>query len=276
MINQRDIIIPDILAVKRKLDLFRIDNTRVVADFDSTITAHGWPTSWSFLWDIRELSTEYHEESARLFTKYHPYESDHSLSRDEHSRIMQEWWENHLGLFRKYWFRQEYFREIDVTKVSLRDGMQEGFEFFRQQDIPVLILSAWISQTIERVMENNNLSGSYISLTANRVLFDKWWDYEGIDPPWYIHVANKNEQHASKTAQEKYVWRANIILLWDNLADIHMIQPDERENTVAIGFCTSNKRDILERYTKIFDIVVTSDISDHWVLEYINRNISLE
>ncbi len=55
-----------------------------------------------------------------------------------------------------------------------------------------------------------------------------------------------------------------------------MIQTHERDQTIAIGFCTTTSRKVLEGYKRTFDIVVTSDVSDHGVMAAITKRLGLE
>ncbi len=275
-LHDADIHISDHGLLDEKLSRFGPDTMRIVTDFDATLSIYGGPTSWSFLRDIWALPQAYHDEAAALFRHYHPYESDTSLDAITHNHLMQEWWRKHLALFRTYGLRREHFNMIDASKMNLRTGIKEALHAFNKYDIPTLILSAWVSQSIELVLEAHNLISNNISVTANRPLFDNDGSYIGIDPPGHIHAGNKDEQHASREAQKTYDGRPNILLLWDNLWDIRMIQTHERDQTIAIGFCTTTSRKVLEGYKRTFDIVVTSDVSDHGVMAAITKRLGLE
>ena len=53
-----------------------------------------------------------------------------------------------------------------------------------------------------------------------------------------------------------------------------MIQPHERDNTVAVGFCSPKKPHMHDGYREAFDIVVSSDNSDLDVIAELMRKIT--
>lgn len=271
--NHPEIIIRNKGELTKKLERMKASNTRVVADFDGTIIAHGVPTSWGLLGQISALGPEYHELREAYFKQYFPMEIDPTLTKAERDTFMEAWWRDHLALFSRFGIREEHFDEVDVHDVSLREGYREAFDYFHEQSIPVLILSAGISQTIEKVLQAQGMDRDHVSLTANRLLFDDDGNYAWVHPPRYIHIGNKDEQHASREVQSHFGERSNIILLWDNLDDIRMVPPHERNDTIAIGYCTSNKIAQMGRYAEVFDIVVPSDTSDHGVLKSITERM---
>jgi 2-hydroxy-3-keto-5-methylthiopentenyl-1-phosphate phosphatase len=86
---------------------------------------------------------------------------------------MQLWWESALSVFKRLGLKEEHLDTIDVSHVELREGMAEAFAFFAQENIPVLILSAGIQQTIEKVLAYHHLESSNVTLVANQLLFDE-------------------------------------------------------------------------------------------------------
>ena len=61
--NWPHIHIRDKEELNDKVSQMTLTNTRVVSDFDATVTVHDGVTSWGFLKDIHELPREYHQES---------------------------------------------------------------------------------------------------------------------------------------------------------------------------------------------------------------------
>ena len=100
--------------------------------------------------------------------------------------------------------------------------------------MPVVVLSAGITQTIAQILDAHHLTGPHLSITANEILFDETGMYSGINPPGYIHIGNKDEQHGSSEAKNLRDSHPHVILLGDRVEDINMIQTDDRKNTIAI------------------------------------------
>ncbi len=257
-------------SLRAKLESFHRHNTRVVADFDNTITTYGGPTSWSLLRTLPHFPKEYYQAYASLYEKYHLYETDETLDANVWLTYMRAWWQENLDLFRKYHIHRDHLKSIDISRVHVRNGIREAFEFFDQEKIPLLILSAGIHQTIEMILDGQKIPETHRVIIANELLFDTNNVYMGVYPADFIHVGNKNEQEALKhTKTNSLKARNKIILLGDHLKDIQMIQPHEREDTIAIGFCSSDTQHSLEKYQEIFDIVVVSDTSDEGILSEI-------
>lgn len=187
---------------------------------------------------------------------------------------MHAWWQENLDLFREYHMHADHLRTVDVSSVHLRNGIREAFEFFDRSHIPLLILSAGIHQTIEMILDQEKLPETHRTIIANTLLFDREKQYTGVAPKEFIHVGNKEKQVLQKIqtipSTEK---RDKIILLGDHLKDITMIQAEEREHTIAIGFCNSINMHAFETYLTTFDIVVTSDTSDAGILAYLIDHI---
>jgi hypothetical protein len=51
-----------------------------------------------------------------------------------------------------------------------------------------------------------------------------------------------------------------------------MIKPDEREHTIAIGYCHDDAQE--DVFREIFDLVIRSKTSDLGVLKYISDTVS--
>lgn len=266
--NHPDILIPRKAEFENKLARFRRANMRVVADFDGTIT-HPRPSSWALLDQIEHMMPGYTQSARDLYRQYHPFEVDQTLSRDHKNQIMKEWWMKALELFRKFWLKEAYFKAISIDTVWVREGMHEAFDYFLEHSIPVLILSAWVYQTIDMVLKKHRFEWNHISLSANKVIFDEAGNYESVLPEGYIHAGNKSEHTASHEMQEEFQWRSHIILLGDNIHDIEMIAPYERDDTIAVGYYQEWEQKDRKTYSDIFDIVVTSDTSDLGVLRYL-------
>lgn len=130
---------------------------RVVADFDGTITRPR-PTSWALLDQLEQLMPGYQKAAKAVYAKYHHYETDHTLSQREKTQKMQEWWHEALQIFAQFGMKEEYFEKVSVKDVMLREGISEAFDFLKTQNIPVLILSAGIHQTIEMVLSHHRIT----------------------------------------------------------------------------------------------------------------------
>lgn len=266
--NHPDIIIPDRIGLERKLSRFSKHNVQPIFDFDGTMTRPN-PTSWAMLTQLESLMPGYNQAAKELHAIYHPYESDNTLSKEKKNQLMQEWWSKAAWLFSTHKIKAEYLRDINAGEILLRDGMREAFDFFRTHNIPVYILSAWVHQSIEMILSYHDITWDHIRLTANQFVFDTEGNYSWFHPEQHIHAGNKAE-HRIDNMESNSKDKMKLIA-WDNRGDI-VVSPDERENTIAIGFCHHPKNWTV--YAENFDIVIHSETSDLGVFNWVFNKIS--
>jgi hypothetical protein len=60
-----------------------------------------------------------------------------------------------------------------------------------------------------------------------------------------------------------------VILLWDSLHDLEMIDGFAYNNLIRIGWCHSDDEQIQKIYRELFDIVILND----WWLDIVNTII---
>ena len=260
-------------ALEWKLKNFTKDNTRIVTDFDSTITQHNGKTSWSLFSDSWLMPESYSQRRNALKEQYHPFEIDSMLTDDVRSEYMRIWWMKHLELLREYKLERDILERIVLHEMHIRNGFDRWLRAMHELQIPVLILSAWITQSIETVLRWQWLLSPNITITSNLLRFDEAGICIWVDGSHIIHATNKDDAQISMELQEQWKNRTNIILLWDSLDDIRMIQPHERERTIAIGFNTSNRRHQLSEFYSTFDITIESDTDDNGIIEVLLSKI---
>ena len=70
------------------------DDLFVVTDFDQTLTNSLCSSTWEILSQSIELPESYHIKREELRSKYHPFEIDPKLSREEKIPYLEKWWKN--------------------------------------------------------------------------------------------------------------------------------------------------------------------------------------
>ncbi|MDD5376759.1 MAG: haloacid dehalogenase-like hydrolase [Candidatus Gracilibacteria bacterium] len=264
---------PNPTLLESKLSRFTPETTRVVTDFDSTLTADNGKTSWSLFADSGLMPESYVVRRQVLKDRYYPYEIDLSLSETERSGYMRDWWIGHLELLVEYGLHKDILEQVVNHEMKIRTGMDSMLQELEELSIPVLVLSAGITQSIESVLRNQNLLFQEISIASNSLIFNAEGICQGIDTKQIIHVCNKDEWDASENVQETFKARTNILLFGDSLDDIKMIRNEERDSTIAVGFCTSNRVHQREKFLDTFDIVVESNTGDGGVGKFLLERI---
>lgn len=68
--------------------------------------------------------------------------------------------------------------------------------------------------------------------------------------------------------------RKNVLLLGDSLGNLGMSEGMEHENIIRIGFLNENKDELLEKYLREFEVVITDDGGMEYVNEMVKEIIS--
>ena len=101
------------------------------------------------------MPEDYVNERAELKNYYYPFEISTTLSEAERNQKMEEWWRAHLGLLQKYRLQEEILKQIVLHEMKLRTGMDALLQIASHKEIPVLVLSAGVTQSIRFVLEDH-------------------------------------------------------------------------------------------------------------------------
>eukprot|EP01126_Amoeba_proteus_P056642 TRINITY_DN7138_c0_g1_i1.p1 TRINITY_DN7138_c0_g1~~TRINITY_DN7138_c0_g1_i1.p1 ORF type:complete len:190 (+),score=26.74 TRINITY_DN7138_c0_g1_i1:99-668(+) len=148
---------------------------QVVADFDSTITAYGYPHSWSGVEKFREFRPEYIEKARRDYLYYHEKEISTTLPREQKVKYMEEWWKKaHQLLLGEKITRSTWKRMVDDVKdyIKFRDKSKELFDLLHFHSIPCLILSAGIGNVIEIMLSVMDCYPPNVHVISNFVVYE--------------------------------------------------------------------------------------------------------
>ncbi|EKE29423.1 MAG: 5-nucleotidase, cytosolic III-like protein [uncultured bacterium (gcode 4)] len=261
LLSNPKIFIKDDEAVKSKINKFRKSNLQIVADFDSTITQDNGYTSWSLFWKTGMMPEEYNTERNTFFEHYYPFEIDATLSSEEKDSLMKEWWMKHLDLFIKY---RLHFSVIDMIiqdscLMDFRHGMRELIDYSAICNVPFIILSAWLTNTISEFLDFHEAEHSNLHITSNELKFNEEWFCIGMNKDMIIHSENKDEQDMPERVRHMVEWKNDIILIWDSLSDVKMIAENLRPDALKIWFISDKKIPSKEIFLDTFDIVIESN-----------------
>jgi 2-hydroxy-3-keto-5-methylthiopentenyl-1-phosphate phosphatase len=82
-------------------------------------------------------------EDSELFKKYHPIERDPNISIEEKKEKMLEWWKASFEVFIKYSLNKINLRNIAKSEhIEIRKGIIEFLKFLKENNIPLIIISA--------------------------------------------------------------------------------------------------------------------------------------
>lgn len=179
-------------------------------------------------------------------------------------------------LFVEFGLDLRLLQNVVSREMRIRNGVEQMMKNLSAHTVPFLVLSSGLTESIGTVLRSNHLLSPNVYIASNSLKFNEAGMCTGLLGERIIHPLNKNEWDAPKEIQDTFSSRPNILLFGDSLDDIKMVEREKRDETVAIGFCTSSRSHQRELFDEVFDIVVESDDSDdgvgEWLLEIIARN----
>lgn len=234
------------------------NNFYVAIDFDKTITTLESADSWDATGN--SLGEKFNQKMTELYQIYRPIEVDYKITFEEKNKAMEKWYNECMELYYEYHLtKAKLEKSIATSDIIFRKGAKEFFEKMHEKDIPVIILSAGIGNTIEQFLKENNCYFKNMLIISNFIEFDTNEKMKRFDKK-IIHTLNKNMKgHLPSNLEENLKERQYRILFGDMIEDKKMIAQDEWKQTIMIGFLNEHIEENLEIYIKNFDIVLTKE-----------------
>lgn len=259
------------------------DKLHLLCDFDKTLTTPFLPDGQISLPSIiaafrtgKYLTSDYAPKAHALYEKYRPIEIDPTISFEQKSQAMEEWWQTHFNLMVECGLDRETIRKAIVeNKIYFRAGSKELFVLLEEKNIPLVIMSAGPGSAIEIMLQEEKLNSENIFIIANIFIFDNHGKVVEIKKP-IIHSMNKSEI-AVKDFPEIFSViesKRNVILMGDHISDVGMIDGFSHDNLIKIGFLQPEFKEIPLEYKENFDIVASAGSDLNFVTEIIRRIVS--
>lgn len=247
--------------VNNKMKEWKVSSICVVTDFDRTITSGDSDSSWGVISKSNLIPNEYLKDRTDLYNYYRPIEIDENIDYIEKNKLMIEWWNKHIELFKKYKFTKEVIEEVanNSKAMTLRRGSKEFLKQLYEKNIPVIIISAGIGNFIESFLKKNNCYYENITIVSNFIKFENKIAVGMVGD--VIHSLNKDEVLISDEIKNIIQNRKNIVLLGDSISDIKMINKELRNDALKIGFLEEKIDENMEHYKNNFDVVCTDNTS---------------
>lgn len=231
------------------------DDYYVITDFDRTLTTRESEPTMGIIPQF--LGGKCLEERTRIFNYYRPIELDYTLDDEEKCKIMKEWAKKSFTLLSEYITNERIENSLQNSNIWLRDGTKEFLEEMKNKDIPVIIMSSGIGNIVKAFLEKEKCLFNNTIIVSNFFKFNNEEAY--IDVNEIMATSNKEYERIPKNIREKLDKKNKLILLGDLVEDIKMINKENLENTLTIGFLDENIEQNLEKYNNNFDIVLTEN-----------------
>lgn len=243
-----------------------VDRLQVVSDFDYTITRQRTEdgsqvlSSFGILNACKSLPKSFIEESDKLFHKYRPIEIDPHIPVQEKVKYMVEWWRKTGDLLVGFPLAQDEIDKIAYDcKDKLRDHTHELFHTLNRLDVPVLVFSAGLGNSVVSVLKQSKVMYPNVKVISNFLQY-KGDMVNGFQEPM-IHTYNKNETALEGSEYYDLVHsRDHIIVMGDSIGDAGMADGvPSSSHIIKIGFLFDHVEENLNKYMDAFDIVLVDD-----------------
>lgn len=243
---------------KLKVIKFNKNNIYVAIDFDKTITDTKSDDSWDAIGKL--LGEEFKQELSNLYQKCRPIELSYQIPFDEKKIAMEKWYKECMNLYYKYHLTKEKLeKSVEKSNLIFRKGAKEFLKEMYENNVPVIILSAGIGNTIELFLKENDSYYKNIFIISNFIRFDENGKMEKFEGQ-LIHSLNKSmEGNLPREIEAELESKIYRLLIGDAVEDKKMVPKEQWKNTVLTGFLNENIDDNLEEYRRNFDITLTSD-----------------
>ncbi|XP_017094245.2 7-methylguanosine phosphate-specific 5'-nucleotidase-like [Drosophila bipectinata] len=242
------------------------ERLQVVSDFDFTITKQRTedgsrvPSTFAMFYACKSLPPGLKEEAHKLQMKYHPIEIDPHMPAEEKLKYIVEWWTKSGELASGFPFDLSEIDEVTRQYIhNLRDRSPELFADLHRLDIPTLVFSAGLGNTVESLLRQAEMMHPNVKIVSN---FLKYRDglLDGLQDP-LIHTFNKNESVLEGSDYfDQLHYRDHIILIGDSLGDANMASgATETSQVIKIGFLYHHVEENMKNYMDTFDIVLVDD-----------------
>jgi len=263
------------------------EQTFFVFDFDRTITKCFLENGersldcHDILASIPKVSWECKRTMEILMEKFYPIETDPHMDHGMKATHMVEWYSLVNALL-----SAQKISQNDVAKAvaeckdfRLRSGAGELFRFAKNNNIPVIILSAGLGNIIEEVVRQciTTATGEIgekwdnVHVFSNTLLWDSGNRAHFSEP--ILHPFNKSLQHAPEKLRESIKGRNVAVLAGDGLGDLTMANGVETSEVLKIGFLNERIDERLTKYTSAdsYDRVILNDGGFEPLLEVLRK-----
>jgi len=238
--------IKDVAYVNRLIDEIikgGKDMLQVVSDFDRTITKQHENgkihlSSFGIFAKCKTLPQRYKDEDERLMKKYLPIEIDPNIPFEDKKKLMEEWWTLSEQILDGLEVSDEDIDQV-VTELgpSIRDNALAMFSKLNELNVPVLVFSAGLGDTVVAVLKHFKVYLPNVHVVSNFLRKDENGIIRGFKHN-LINIYNKNEAAIKGTEYYDLVKdRPNVIVMGDSLGDAMMAEGLPNANAVLkIGF----------------------------------------
>ena len=227
----------------------KIEDLIVITDFDATITSGDSEQCHDMLGASKLMSSAFRKDFAPL------------LDWTTNANIDGvEWWDAAHGFMVQHCMppRQLIPRMVREAKMMPRPGALELLKKLETMDVPVLIVSAGVSDVIEEFLRQHGALSENVTICSNRLNYEADSAPKSVspDPP----ITSFTKAYAYKSASSFFKAHENrraLIVLGDSVTDVDACENVPSDRVLSVGFV--NERPDAAAHAQAFDAVVVGD-----------------
>jgi len=254
---------PDSLEAKRaSLSAAGTQQLQLILDFDHTLTRFFTPEGGPapMCHDVVERSPLMPEAFRQ---GYFQLWADQKAALTQNDWKWENWWLRSHALMVDHGLRRQWLPEmVRASGLRCRERCRELFEMLRRHGIPVLIVSAGLTEVIRQVLECEGIPlGENVRVLANEMRFDASTGVlQGFSEP-VMHSFSKDSVGHRERDYFATIARKHVVLAGDSLADVDCLQNvPGLENDIRVGFFDAEKRwGKQPSYEEVFDVLYSSE-----------------
>jgi 5'-nucleotidase len=222
------------------------DNLLVITDFDATITTGDSEQCHDVMGNSRLLDADFRREFAPLLDW---------LTNTSIDGV--EWWDEAHRLMIEHGTppRAIIPRLVREAKMVPRPGALELLKRLEDLQVPVLIVSAGLSDVIEEFLRQHGALSENVTVCSNRLNYEADSTPSSVAPTPPITSFTKQYAYSSASAFfAEHAKRKAILQLGDSLTDVDPARHVPYEHLLSVGFV--NERPDPTKHIETFDAVV--------------------
>lgn len=221
----------------------------VITDFDATITSGNSEQCHDLIGFSKLMSPAFREAFAPLLD----WTTNASIDG-------VEWWDRAHACMIQHGMppRQIIPRLVREAKMNPRPGSLELLRKCEQLHIPVLIVSAGVTDVIEEFLRQHGVWSENVTICSNRLNYEADSTPKSVspDPP----ITSFTKMYAYKSASsffKQHSERRALIVLGDSVTDIDASENVPSDRVLSVGFV--NERPDAAKHAQAYDAIVQGD-----------------
>jgi len=225
-----------------------LDNLLVVTDFDATLTMGKSVQCHDLVGFCPLLAEGFRNEFAPLLD----WQSNTAIDG-------VEWWDKAHELMVKYGQPPRHLipRMVRESDMVARPGALKLLERFAALDVPVLIVSAGVSDVIEEFLRQHSAWTENVTICSNRLNYAADSAPQSVSPdPPITSFTKATAYRASSAFFKQHADRSSILMMGDSCSDIDPGQNIPSRHLISVGFLNDKPMMEAAKYAQTFDALV--------------------